>query len=145
MGILYNDYSFRAHCCVIELVIFTGQTVSPLTSGHGLHLIPVTECMLCFFLPTQCDIEVSYGVYLWYGMPFSDNSTRKTPEAVKRKLWWPSHMQWCSWFQIIRNYLWVALMRPEICPNNTFVCLLYSFLQRPFGQCYFHKMKMKIC
>lgn len=45
------DYSFRAHCCVIELVIFTGQIVSPLTSGYGLHLISCNRVHAMLFPP----------------------------------------------------------------------------------------------
>lgn len=45
------DYSFRAHCCVIELVIFTGQIVSPLTSGYGLHLISCNSVHVMLFPP----------------------------------------------------------------------------------------------
>lgn len=48
---LYNDSPFKAHCHVIDLVIFIRQVVFPLTSRHELHLIFWNIKWTVFFSP----------------------------------------------------------------------------------------------
>lgn len=80
-----------------------------------------------------CLIDVYIFIHLWYDMSFCDNSMAKTSEAIKRK----------SSSTGTHRSAMIPDCEMEMCSNNTFMCLPYSFSQRHHGQCYFNKMTIK--
>lgn len=64
-----------------------------------------------------CFIDVYIFIYLWYDMFFCDNSMVKIFEVIKRKL---------LFIGIYRSVM-ILDCEIEMCFNNIFMCLLYSF------------------